>query len=81
MEHPFVVLVDYSADMINEHTGTYVRTMVATFAEQANPHEQVAVLIRLSHDFEHDVLQGLNEPVGCDDRKLRFVIESPLPSF
>ena len=67
--------------MINDHTGTYVRTMVATFAEQANPPEQVAVIIPRSHDFEHDVMQGLNEPFGCDDRKLRFVMESPLISF
>ena len=71
MEHPLAVVVEYAADYINEGTGTYVRTMVATFAEQANPPEHVAVT-PLCHDSLHDLTQTANEPFGCHDRKLRF---------
>ena len=80
MEHPMAV-VEYAADYINEGTGTYVRTMVPTFAEQANPPEHVAVTRSRCHDSLHDLIQTANEPVGCHDRKLRFFTEPPLSTF
>ena len=79
MEHPSLIAVEYAADYINEGTAKYVRTMVATFAEQANPPEHVAVTRSLCHDSLHDLMQTANEPFGCHDRKLRFVTEPPLP--